>query len=391
MRLTDITVRELKAPKRGQKFYADHTLAGFGLRVSQGGTKSFVLVHGPRRERVTIGRYPVITLAEARTEAKRRSAEIILGKFKPKSINYEDAKRKFLEICEMKNRARTVYDYRRHLKHFPFGKTQLSQITRHDISQRLDKLRKTPSEANHALVVVKVFFRWTERQGYLDSNPCGALRAQQPMVSRDRTLSDHELAEVLQLAMRDPYPFGPIVSLLALTGLRRGEVAAMRWSWIDFQNMTITVPAEIAKNRRRHVLPFGDLAYRVLQSVPNMGELLFPASRSHVRGKSTTVFNGWPKSKVSFDLKLDGVAHYTLHDLRRTFSSQLASLATPIHVTEKLLNHVSGTVSGVAAVYNRYSYAAEMRTAIQTYEARLKELLEKKVQFNPPISSVFAA
>lgn len=391
MRLTDITVRELKAPKRGQKFYADDTLAGFGLRVSQGGTKSFVLVHGPRRERVIIGRYPAITLAEARTEAKRRSAEIILGKFKPKSINYEDAKRKFLEACEVKNRPRTVADYRRLLKHFPFGKTQLSQIARHDITQRLDKLRKTPSEANHTLVVIKVFFRWTERQGYLDSSPCGALRAQQPMASRDRTLSENELAEVLQLAMREPYPFGPIVSLLALTGLRRGEVAAMRWSWIDFQNMTITVPAEIAKNRRRHVLPFGDLAKCVLQSVPNMGELLFPASRSHVRGKLTTVFNGWPKSKVSFDQKLNGVAHYTLHDLRRTFSSQLAALGTPIHVTEKLLNHVSGTVSGVAAVYNRYSYAAEMRTAIEDYEARLKEFLAEKVQLNPTFNNVLAA
>jgi hypothetical protein len=66
-----------------------------------------------------------------------------------------------------------------------------------------------------------------------------------------------------------------------------------------------------------------------------------------------------------------------LYDVRRTFSSQLASLGTPIHVTEKLLNHVSGTVSGVAAVYNRYSYAAEMRTAVEAFEARLMELLVK--------------
>lgn len=377
MRLTDITVRELKAPERGQKFYADDTLAGFGLRVSQGGTKSFVLVHGPRRERVTIGRYPVISLAEARTEAKRRSAEIVLGKFKPKSISFEDAKRSFLEACEVKNRARTVSDYRRLLKHFPFGKTQLSQISRYDIAQRLDKLRKTPSEANHALVVAKVFFRWAERQGFLDSNPCGALRAQQAMAARDRALSERELAAVFSLAVREPYPFGPIVALLVLTGLRRGEVAAMRWNWIDPQNWTITVPAEIAKNHRQHVLPFGDLANEVLQSIPKMGELLFPASRTHVKGKLTSVFNGWPKAKVSFDKKLTDVAPYTLHDLRRTFSSQLASLGTPIHVTEKLLNHVSGTVSGVAAVYNRYSYAAEMRSAVEAFEARLKELLAK--------------
>ena len=63
-----------------------------------------------------------------------------------------------------------------------------------------------------------------------------------------------------------------------------------------------------------------------------------------------------------------------LHDLRRTFSSHLAALGTPIHVTEKLLNHVSGTLSGVAGVYNRYSYAAEMRSAVGAFEARLEAL-----------------
>jgi integrase len=94
---------------------------------------------------------------------------------------------------------------------------------------------------------------------------------------------------------------------------------------------------------------------------------------------------------VAFDKKLSGVGHYTLHDLRRTFSSQLASLGTPIHVTEKLLNHVSGTVSGVAAVYNRYSCAAEMRAAVEAHEARLVELLAEKVKFNPPFNSVLTA
>ena len=96
--------------------------------MSQGGTKAFVLVYGPRRERITIGRYPVISLSEARTEAKRRLAEITLGKARPKTISFEDAKDKFLAACEAKNRARTVRDYRRLLKHFPFGRTQLAQV-----------------------------------------------------------------------------------------------------------------------------------------------------------------------------------------------------------------------------------------------------------------------
>ena len=66
---------------------------------------------------------------------------------------------------------------------------------------------------------------------------------------------------------------------------------------------------------------------------------------------------------------------WTIHDLRRTFTTNLAALGTPIHVTEKLLNHVTGTVSGVAAVYNRHSYMDEMRKAVQQWETRLAEIL----------------
>jgi integrase len=375
MSLTEIILKSLKPPKGGQKFYADQIVKGFGVRVSQGGTKTFVLVHGPRRERVTIGRFPLISLAEARAEAKRRLAEITLGKARPRTISFEDARDKFFAACDAKNRARTVQDYRRLLKHFPFGRTQLSQISRRDLSDRLDRLKKTPSEANHALVAAKVFFRWAERQGYLDANPCGALRAKQSTASRERTLSDVELFNVLSLARTEAYPFGPIVCLLVLTGQRRGEIAALRWTWIDKRAKTITFPPEITKNRRSHTLPYGALVAEILAELPEFDDLLFPASRTHVRGKPTSVFNGWPKAKAAFDAKLDCVSPYTLHDLRRTFSSQLAALGTPIHVTEKLLNHVSGTLSGVAGIYNRYSYAAEMHAAVDTYETHLKKLL----------------
>ncbi len=97
--------------------------------------------------------------------------------------------------------------------------------------------------------------------------------------------------------------------------------------------------------------------------------ILFPAGKPN-----GLVFNGWAKQKAALD-RLAPLPHWTLHDLRRTFSSQMAALGTPIHVTEKLLNHVSGTLSGVAGVYNRYSYAAEMRAAVEAYEAHILKLV----------------
>ena len=100
---------------------------------------------------------------------------------------------------------------------------------------------------------------------------------------------------------------------------------------------------------------------------------LFPAIRSHVRGKPTTTFNGWSKAKRDFDATLENVGPFTLHDLRRTFSSTLAAFGTPIHVTEKILNHTTGTLSGVAAIYNRHTYMDEMREAITKFERYISD------------------
>lgn len=70
------------------------------------------------------------------------------------------------------------------------------------------------------------------------------------------------------------------------------------------------------------------------------------------------------------------LTHFTLHDLRRTFATAHAKIGTPIHVTEKLLNHVSGTISGVAAVYNRHSYMEEMCGAVEKYDEYLEKLIK---------------
>ena len=108
---------------------------------------------------------------------------------------------------------------------------------------------------------------------------------------------------------------------------------------------------------------------------PRESRYLFPASRGTWRaGKATSFFNAWGKNKVALDVA-SGITDWTLHDLRRTFATNLAALGTPIHVTEKLLNHVSGTLSGVAAVYNRHAYIDEMRTAIEAWEKRLSFIL----------------
>lgn len=369
MRLTDLQIKRLKAPERGQKTYFDEALPGFGVRVSQGGTKSFIVMYSHERRLRTIGRYPVMGLSEARIEAKRVQAElanpVALSPHKTPAISFDLAKTKFLADCDIRNKPSTAGEYRRLLqRYFHFDK-DLDDLSRTDITAALEELGAGPSERKHAFVALRTMLNWCRKRGYIDTSPMPELSVK--ATPRSRILTDTELQALWARAEEYGYPYGRIVQLLVLTGQRRGEIAGLRRSWIE--EGWISFPTGFAKNHREHTLPLGELAGELLGSLPEGTDLFFPA-----RGRDETPFRGWSKAKGVFDEPLE-IAPYTLHDLRRTFSSTMARLGTPIHVTEKLLNHVSGTISGVAAVYNRHSYLEEMRQAIDAYNGHIANLI----------------
>jgi len=128
--LTDLSVRALKATER-QLTYWDASLSGFGCRISPGGTKTFTLMYGPDRKRQTIGRYPTISLSDARCEAKRLLAARTLGQLSAPSVTFSAAFSTYLETHCKSIRPRTAYDYERLLRrHFlsSFAKQPLSEI-----------------------------------------------------------------------------------------------------------------------------------------------------------------------------------------------------------------------------------------------------------------------
>jgi integrase len=370
--LTDRTLKNLDTPPSGQTTFWDQGMSGFGVRVSQGGAKSFVVVYGPNRTRKTIGRYPTISLKQARDKAKELLAEFTLGLDTQRSVTWSAARERFLKDCERKNKPNTVTYYRKRLDtHFKFGQRNLSDITKQDVLQRIRRIKTSTSEQHHAFVAARTLFNWAVREDLLSLNPVQGVRGFKPAQTRERVLNEQELRTAWQEAHQAPYPFGPIVQVLILTGLRRSEAVQLRWSFIDDVERTVTIPANLTKNGRIHVVPIGTLLQDTFANLPRINEYVFPSSR-----EVGTVFNGWGKAKSRFDEQLTDVAAYTLHDLRRTFATTHAKLGTPIHVTEKLLNHVSGTISGVAAVYNRHTYLEEMRVAVATYDEYLAKLGE---------------
>jgi len=376
IKFTDLPVKRLKVPEKGQKTYWDTALPGFGVRVSQGGAKSFILMFGEAyaRKRVTVGRYPGISLADARAEAKETLAKITLGKYqdprRPSSKPFNEAVDGFLKLhCSQRNRASTAKETERLLrKHFypPLQNFPLEEITPHHINRILDRLlRRTPSEANHAFGVIRKFFSWTRERGYLATTPCDGMKIPARKKSRDRFLDDDELGQAFYTAGATGHPYGTLVQLLLLTGQRRFEIIGLRWDWIDDGQRTITFPKDFTKTGVIHTIPLTPMMEAVFDTVPRLDEFLFSS-----RGDTPGTFSGFSKCKNRFDLDCP-IDHWTLHDLRRTFATHLASLRIQPHVIERLLNHSSGTISGVAAIYNRFSYIDEMREALTLWERKL--------------------
>lgn len=346
MRLTDKFIASLKFDGTKVKHF-DDGLPNFGVRVYKSGV-SFVVMKGNDRRMKTIGRYPNMSLKEARIRAVQS-----LNETDPyiRSKSVETAITDFLDSSAKRNKPRTTSDYKRLLtRHFPNG--MLRHITRTQLLARLEQLSKTPGEQAHASTAFNVFLNWCVSSGHLESNPILGLKRQGRINRKDRVLSDAELRQLYVAAQFAEEPFGSIVQLLILTGLRRGEVVALQPEWISD---VITIPSSHTKNGREHSLPFGGLTKPLLKNLP-------------------LTFNGWGKSKKRLDETIE-IEPYTLHDLRRTFASNHARLGTPIHVTEKMLNHVSGSFSGVAGIYNRYSYLDEMREACGKYESWMQQLI----------------
>jgi integrase len=263
----------------------------------------------------------------------------------------------FLKVhCAANNKPSTAIETERLLRrHFlPTLKDKnVGSIATAEVMEIVDDLLRTPSECAHAFTAAKTFFRFTVRRGYAERSPLDALQKPTKSVARDRVLSDEELRSVLTTA-RQSGTYGVIVELLVLTGQRVGQITALNSNFLYAGEKSITWPAEYMKGNKEHTIPYGERAAALLMHAP-------------------FTFNSFSDAHRTF-LQTAKVAHFTRHDLRRTFATGLAKINVPPHVTERILAHSTGTISGVAAIYNRHSYLDEMRQAMEKWEAVLYAL-----------------
>ena len=371
--LTDAAVRTLPPGT-----YWDAHTRGLGLRVGKQARTFIVLVRSGQRK--TLGRYPYLTLQAARRECARIKAEAVLGKLHPARVTFDQALKEYLADCKGRLRPRSLKNYRDYLTaYFRYGRRSLADITTREIILSLRHL--SPSQREHAMRIGRTFFTWCVRHSLLDQSPMQNMPPVQIGNPRTRVLSEDELRAVWTTARASTGHFPALVALLCLTGARRGELSRLEWSWIGSDY--IEFPAHVTKNGRVHRIPIGPEAQACFRGITKMvgSPYVFPASRQ--RSERTTVINGWSQSKVKFDsdvFKLTGVTlnTWTLHDLRRTFATNLQRLGVRLEVTENLLNHVSGTRSGIVGVYQLHRWESEAREAINQWEQYLTSLDQRR-------------
>jgi integrase len=382
--LTDLKIRKLMPEANGRVEIWDGRVPAFGIRVAPTGSKSFVLLyrHKGRPRRMTIGRYPVVSLAEARRRAIQALGEVAWGvdpqtqkTFKTHGTRFDETVDMFVRTyCSQHNRKSTQRETERLLKArfvSRWGARDLREIGKADVLKIIDATLQdgAPSAANHALATVRLFFNWCCDRGLVEINPCDRLKAPAKKVARDRVLSDGELAKIWAAACTIGYPFGTIAQLLLLTAQRRNEVTSMRWTDLDFEAALWSIPATLTKNGAPHVVPLVPEVLHILKRVPRIdSDMLFPSRAGEGRS-----FSGFSKAKERL-AALSAVDEFTLHDLRRTVATRLASLGAAPHVIERLLNHVTGILGGVAGVYNRFKYHDEVRAALVQWTSHMRQL-----------------
>ena len=380
---TNLTARTLEALKplaRGQVDYWDASLPGFGVRVSPGGRKAWVLMYriGSRKRRLTLGTYPPMMLADARDEAKAALLTVQKGS-DPAAEKFEWRKAQtFAQLAELyleKHAKPNKKSWRLDEKALwrdvvpRLGNRRAREITRRDIRDLLDdiKARGSPIQANRTFEIMRKLFNWAIAEDYLPDSPCQKISKPAKENRRDRVLKEDEIRAVWQAMEAEQPLVAALFKLRLITAQRGGEVASMRWEDIDFPSSWWTIPGERTKNGLSHRVPLSPLALEILDRLKTERlepPWIFPSPKpgrhlEHMVQATRRIRN---RSGVEF----------VPHDLRRTAASYMTGMGMPRLTVKKILNHVE---SDVTATYDRHSYDQEKRQALEAWGQRLEEIV----------------
>ena len=384
-KLSDKKLKALHGTERdAPAMFADGE--GLSIRASRQGQLSWVFSYrlggrDSKLERMTLGRYPDMSLKLAR-EKREQCRQWLAGGLDPKTeielsteetlkpvtvkdaleywlVNYARRKRSDEELVRAQLR-KHIYP---RLGRYPLTRCE----TRHWVAC-FDEINQTkPMTAGRMFQISKQALRFCKVRRYASSDALAILTIQdvgQPSGQRDRVLSDSELADVWRCTDSDDQQlyYSRLLKMLVLFGARTMEIRLSRWSEWDFSSWIWTVPKEHSKTREK-----------IVRSIP-MDIRTWLEELKRETGK-TGLLLGEERTRQAVSLKgrrLYKDFHHnepwTLHDLRRTFSTGLNNMGIPPHIVELLLGHA---LPGVMAIYNRSLYLPEKLDALNKWLERL--------------------
>lgn len=228
--------------------------------------------------------------------------------------------------------------------------------------------------ANHTFRTARALFNWAVTEEILNASPVVGIKLPFREESRDRVISDNELAVLMKAWTKMSYPWAQWYRLLLLTGQRREEVAGI--SLNEIVGDVWIIPKERYKGKRVHTVPLTARVAKIIETCPRQCDLIFSTN-------GRTSISGFSKAKAKCDELAESIAvedgvdlhPWRVHDIRRTVASGMARLGVVPHVIEAVLGHANGQISGIAAVYNRHSYDAEKRAALDLWGSHVEGLI----------------
>jgi integrase len=390
LRLTDSAISELDLPDR-RIVYHDELVVGLAVRVTANGHKSWTFMYraGRRRRRLTLGRFPSLTVADARKAAREAQRRVGLGedpaeakRILADALSFDELADLYIERYAKPNKRSWRQDVRQ-LRVFcrrPWGSLPANAVDRARVRELLAQVTRERSGviSNRLASCISKLFAWGVAEGYLEENAVVGLTRQKEH-SRERVLTDREVvkfwkelataeARWLDVGPREAKPpkaLSPDVvfwlRLRFVTAQRGGDVAGLEWRDVDFERALWQVPSERFKNGHAHVCPFGPWALEMLKD------------RREARSENRYVCQGGrglaARSGVGPAFSIE---NFDPHDLRRTASTRMAQCGVTQFIIARVLGHADATVTGI---YNRWEYLEEKRTALVKWEAYAKALL----------------
>ncbi|MGC2320457.1 MAG: integrase arm-type DNA-binding domain-containing protein [Bradyrhizobium sp.] len=409
--LTDTQIRSLKLPASGQTDVIDVRSPGLFLRLSRYAktwTFRFTDPVSGKRDRMTLAKYPDLSLGDARDRAEELRKAVAQG------INPKEAKR--TERSDAPTRTFTALSDRylkEHARRFKksadadernlrlhilpkWGNRSYRSITRADIIELIEGLiaDDKPTLANRVQSLISKMYSFATDAALIDTNPAVRLKKRGKETALTRTLDDAEVRLFWSSITSPPVsePVGVALKLALLTGLRAGEVSGLHKTEIinldDAEQAAILIAGERVKNGRTHLVPLAPMARQLVLDAIKLArdstDYLFPLRFKddlpldpHTLARAMRCFaDDLDAGDAAPGIQTLKAEPPTPHDLRRTFATRLSALGVPKEDRDACMNHVPTDVG--SKHYDLYDRQEEKRRALNLWAAALANILEGK-------------